>query len=266
MRESVTEPDDDHLPRCPVCRFRLLPGPLYLCPDCADHLGTDLAEIARLADRLDARPSATPLEGRGPPGFRSRPPGRLEIWVARDRRSKPHPVVEEWYGRDRDDVADALPSHEEDHPVRGVWWTLSGWAGLITETRGFAYRPPSTIGDLCRWLTNQADYVSRWPDDGPALATDVRALRNSLRSLTGDPNPRPAAWCIRLVTPDGDDGPPVTCGAPIFLPRGQTEIDHTQPIKLRCGRPVAAHTYSGLELLNLKLANDGVEVPHGGDE
>lgn len=253
----MTGPDDDPIPRCPVCRFRELSGPLYMCLHCVDHLGTDLAEIARLAVKLDARPMVAALDSRGPPGFRSRPPGRVDIWVATDPRSKPYPVVDEWFGRDRDGVDDGQPSHEDDRPIRGVHFTLSGWAALIAESRGFAYAPPADVGGLCSWLSGQSDYISRWPDDGPALAVDLRAQRNQLRSLTGDPNPRPAAWCIRLV-PAGDDrggDRQRTCGEPIFLPRGQTEIDHRAPIRLHCGAE-PSHVYSGLELLNLKLAND----------
>jgi hypothetical protein len=130
---------------------------------------------------------------------------------------------------------------------------LSSWAGLIAESRGFTAALPTTVDDLCTWLSHQSDYIARWPDDGPTLAVDIRAQRNQLRSLTGDPNPKPAAWCIRLV-PMADDRQG-TCGAPIFLPRGQTEIDHTQPLKLRCGGD-PAHVFSGMELLHLKLAND----------
>jgi hypothetical protein len=244
---------DDHVPRCPVCRYRPLPGPTYLCLACLDHLGADLLEIAKLAARLDARPSVCAMESRGPPGFRSRPPGRVDVWVARDPRSKPYPVVEEWFGRDRDEVDDLLPSHEDDRPIRGVVYTLSSWAALIAESRGFTTALPTSVDDLCTWLSRQSDYIGRWPDDGPTLAVDIRAQRNQLRSLTGDPNPKPAAWCIRLVAAAG--GEPVTCGAPIFLPRGQTEIDHTQPLKLRCGGD-APHVFSGMELLHLKLAND----------
>jgi hypothetical protein len=253
----VTTPEDDHVPRCPVCEFRELTGPLYLCPHCLDHLGSDLAEIAKLAARLDARPCAVGIDGRGPPGFRSRPPGRVEVWVARDHRSKPYPIVDQWWGRDRDGVDDDAPSHEDERPIRGVMFTLASWAALIAETRGFTHPPPVGLDDLCRWLTNQSDYVSRWPLDGPALAIDLRMQRNQLRSLTGDPNPRPAAWCIRLV--DGPDGQ-TPCQAPIFLPRGQSEIDHTVPIKLTCGGD-PAHTYDGLDLLRLKLANDQGVVP-----
>jgi hypothetical protein len=249
----VTGPEDG-IPRCPVCRYRELSGPLYLCAACLEHLGADLAEVVKLAGRLDARPAVASLDGRGPPGFRSKPPGRVDVWVARDERSKPHAVVDEWWGRDRDGVEDDLPSHEDDRPIRGVWWTLSSWAGLLHESRGFTHPLPGSVPELAAWIDRQSDYVSRWPDDGPELVRDVRALRNQLRSLTGDPNPRPAAWCIRMVPVT--DGPPTTCGAPIFLPRGQTEIDHTQPLRLHCGAP-DPHTYSGLDLLKLKLSNEG---------
>lgn len=252
---AAVDPEDAATPRCPVCRHRELTGPTYLCSPCVDHLGDDLDEIVTLATRLDARPGMSGGEGRGAPGFRSKPPGRVDVWVARDRRSKPHAVVEEWYGRDRDGITDPLPSHEDDRPVRGVWWTLSSWAALIAESRGFEHPPPDDVAELAGWLWAQADYISRWPDDGAALLVDIRALRNQLRSLTGDPNPKPAAWCIRLVDSPVNEGERYTCGAPIFLPRGQTEIDHTQPVRLRCtGDP--QHTYSGHELLNLKLAND----------
>jgi hypothetical protein len=47
----------------------------------------------------------------------------------RDRRSKPYPVVEDCLGRDRDDVTDTLPFHEEDratfhgHRFSSMMWS-----------------------------------------------------------------------------------------------------------------------------------------------
>lgn len=221
---------------CPVDRWRVLSGPTYMCPDCRDHLAADLTEVGVRYLRLDARPGAEGGEHRGRPGFASRTPGRDDVWVARDERSLPYKIA------DDDDA-------ESERPVRSVARTLSSWAALIAETRD-EHPPLLGVVDLVGWLRYRVEYIARWPDDGPELALDIRALRNQLRSLTGEPNPKPAAYCIRFEGAAGDER---ECRAAIFLPVGETDV--ASMTALWCTGEVR-HRYSGGDLLRLKLAND----------
>ncbi|HYH63360.1 MAG TPA: hypothetical protein VD866_01540 [Urbifossiella sp.] len=218
-------------------RWRVLSGPMYICPDCRDHLVDDLTEVARRYPLLDARYGVDP-EARGGPGFGSRAPGRVDVWTARDERSLPYRLVEDYV--------------ESDTPIRSVARTLATWADLIVETRGEETAPPRTVFELTRWLVRRIEYIARWPDDGPELARDIRQLRNQLRSLTGEPNPKPAAYCIRFEP--GPDGTPTECGAAIFGP--PPTVDRTSAVSLWCtGDP--RHRYTGTEILRLIIANEG---------
>ena len=213
----------------------MLTGPTYICEQCRDRLVDDLREIAQRYPLLDARYGIDP-EARSGPGFGTRPPGRVDVWTARDERSLPYRIAEDWV--------------ESDRPVRSVARTLATWAGLIAETRGEDTGPPRDVPRLVGWLVRRVEYIARWPDDGPELAIDVRVLRNQLRSLTGEPNPKPAAWCIRFEP--GPDGAPRECGAAIFIPPA---TDLTSAVALWCtGTP--RHRYSGTDLLRLKIANE----------
>lgn len=211
---------------------------MYFCPDCRDHLVDDLTEIERRYPLLDARYGIDPDTATGGAGFGTRPPGRVDIWVARDERSLPYRIADDYV--------------ESDAPVRSVGRTLASWAELIAETRGEDTAPPRGVDELTRWLIRRIEYIARWPDDGPELALDVRRLRNQLRSLTGEPNPKPAAYCIRFEP--GPDGAPVECGAAIFAPAGTA--DRTSAVTLRCTGPTQ-HRYTGTDILRLIIANEG---------
>ena len=214
----------------------MLSGPTYFCPECRDHLTADLREIARRYPMLDAAYGIDP-DAVGGGGFGTRPPGRVDIMVARDERSLPYRIADDYL--------------ESEAPIRSVARTLETWAGLIAETRGEETEPPKTVAELADWLARRVEYIARWPEDGPALALDMRRLRNQLRSQCGEPNPKPSAFCIRFE-PDAD-GKPVECGAAIFMPPGTG--DRTSPVALWCTGPVQ-HRYTGTDIIRLTLANE----------
>lgn len=219
----------------------MLSGPTYFCPYCRDHLTADLREVGRRFPLLDARYGIDPDTASLGGGFGTRPPGRVDVWVARDGRSLPYRIADDYV--------------ESDAPIRSVVRTLETWAELIVETRGEDTGPPRTVDELVEWLCRRIEYIARWPEEGPALALDVRRLRNQLRSQTGEPNPRPAAYCIRFEP--GPDGVPTECGAAIFMPAA---TDRTSAVALWCtGDP--QHRYTGTDILRLTLANEAEPSP-----
>ena len=85
------------------------------------------------------------------------------------------------------------------------------------------------------WITKQ-DWVGE-------LETELREVRDQLRSETGEPNPKPIGYCINTL----DEGEHTReCQAPLFAPREGTALRCHH-----CGRE-----YDGLDLVKLELAQE----------
>lgn len=81
--------------------------------------------------------------------------------------------------------------------------------------------PPAGLAADCRWLAMELEWIAaRYPAAGD-LAREVRELEAELRSLVGDPPPRPQrlGTCVAIV--DDED---TVCGAVISRMPGETVL------------------------------------------
>ncbi|CAL9301109.1 hypothetical protein [Streptomyces sp. SudanB91_2054] len=103
-------------------------------------------------------------------------------------------------------AAEVLRSRRED--VRRIRWPHRGAP------------PPGGLAEDCRWLAQELDWiVAQYPAAGD-LAREVAELNSAVRSVVGDPEPRPQRLgsCVALV------GEGVVCGAVISRMPGETEL------------------------------------------
>jgi hypothetical protein len=195
---------------------------------CKTHIWDLHQTIAERAPQLDIRPGKSSRDDGGrPPGFESTPPINLHIRAQLDPESKPFPLGP-------DDV---------DRPPLSVDRTLGYWWALAIKARG-------DLGDL-DWLVHQP-----WVEN---YVRDLRTLAAQLRAATGDPPPKPVARCLRVL--GLGDRELLYCGEDLFMPptepRGDDEpIRPNEMPEIRCPNPRCGHTYTGVELLRLKLANE----------
>ena len=80
--------------------------------------------------------------------------------------------------------------------------------------------PPAHLDADCRWLAQELGWiVAQYPAAGD-LAREVAELNSAVRSIVGDPEPRPQriGYCIALV------GEGVVCGAVISRMPGETQL------------------------------------------
>ncbi|NYV72962.1 hypothetical protein [Streptomyces sp. UH6] len=80
--------------------------------------------------------------------------------------------------------------------------------------------PPADLDTDCRWLAQELDWiVAQYPACGD-LAREVAELNSAVRSVVGDPEPRPQrlGLCIALVDDDA------VCGAVISRLPGETQL------------------------------------------
>lgn len=227
--------DDDDQGGCGGCGTHLEPG-WHLCDKCSQHLGDDLLECASRYDRVTAVPSYQPSaynrETRpAKPG--SRPPLNMGAAEMRDDRS-------------------------------GAVDKLDQWAWRICVERGYETSPEKTVDAAVEFLNRHDDWIARWWRAGEVVET-VRKLRNHLRALTGEPNPKPIGYCFRQVTRTDQTARdeyeaagfhPDECNAAIFLPDRGAGDEYTAVV--RCTGP-DHHEFGGLDLARLKLVMDATK-------
>ena len=172
------------------------------CTTCYDALRATLSDVRDRYLLLDASPGVGSTEGRGAPGFGSRPPANPHIIVMTDWRSKScevsHDAIayvydpdtgeaidkrEVWYG------ADGRPHSEQERPVRSVPGTLASLAHLVAEERGITPPPTRLVTVLVRWLDGQMDWITR-QELVADFFRDLRDLQAQLRPVTGDKRQR----------------------------------------------------------------------------
>lgn len=227
----MSDEEEQHDSGCASCGRHVEPA-WHLCERCSSSLADSLLEIASRYARVTAVPSSSP--GRydqtrsAKPG--SRPPLSMAAAEIRDDRS-------------------------------GAVDKLDQWAWRICVERGYETSPDKTVDGAVEFLNRHDDWIARWPRAGELCAT-VRKLRNHLRALTGEPNPKPIGYCFRNVDRTDQNErdrleaagfDPDECSGAIFLPdRG--EGDEYTPV-VRCNGH-ERHEYGGLDLARLKVHID----------
>jgi hypothetical protein len=183
---------------CPEARAKIArPGGLTDW-GCLDRLDGALGEIVQRYARLSARTGGAHDFVRRAPGFHSRPPLDIHRAALRDPRTAPVQLG-------------------EPHAPLNLFISWATW--IRTQRRQKptpAYR--SEDNDLAvldfewRYLSNALDWATRqeWI---PTFSDQVKACLSQMRSVTGEPNPRPVGSC--------------RCGHPLFPP--------TEGRDIRCG-------------------------------
>lgn len=172
-----------------------------ICDRCHDRLVDSLAEISQRFLLLDPRPGGGQSDGRGSPGFGSKPPASLSVLVLRDSRSSQTARV--WVG------GDGRVHREDESPGMSVRATLETWAVDVCELRGYEVRARH-VHDMCSWLTSQLDWFAR-QESVVEFERDVSTLVRQLRPMTGD-----RRYPIGRCTQEFDDES--VCGARLFAP------------------------------------------------
>jgi hypothetical protein len=185
----------------------------WACESCVRTMQRQLREIETYAAILTI--SVTPRRGHGQrraPGYASRSPGRDDVIVALDYRSR--------VGGDGPD--------DDAHPTRSVLGTLHDLSRWVREEQdiGEPLREP-TIASEVGYLLGAAEWCARqqWVDE---FAADIRDLHGQCRHQAGDHPGHPIGECPNLLS-TGE------CRAPLFLPqKGDT---------IRCPNPRCERTW-----------------------
>lgn len=197
--------------------------------------------------------------GRRPPGFGSRPPASVHVMAMRDHRSNfmwTADTTTHYVWATDDDGNGAYVDktvawkgsdgkwYRDDTPSVSVAHMLTSWGCLVAEERTVT-PPGGAIADLCEFLDRHLDWIARqpWVDD---LHADLRRLVGQLHTATGNPRPKPVAWCIQTLD-DGSD-----CDTPIFMPPPKpNSLDVPRLHCSGCGRD-----YTGPAIAWLKIQNE----------
>lgn len=182
-----------------------------ICDGCYNRIESALTEINERYFLLDPAPGGGASDGRGAPGFGSRPPANLSALVMRDHRSSQTARV--WFGQD------GRVHREDEAPGMSAWSTLATWSTEVCELRGFELRD-RTVAELCYWLGTQLDWLGR-QESIAEFERDVTRLVRQLRPMTGD-----RRYPIGRCTQEFDDES--MCGARLYAPESGDTIS--------CGR------------------------------
>ena len=192
------------------------------------------ASVPVLFALLDPRPGRAG-GGRGAPGFASTLP--LSAPVV-DLRARTGHLLDTWA-----EVVTAERKVTKPRPPRRPRDTDR--IGPMTQYEHEQATMPDlidgTVPVLAGFLRRHLDWTSRqaWIDE---LYGDLRDLRARLRTVTGDPPPRPIGRCPNLVDQVDGDGPEV-CAAPLLVAPYSDAV--------RC--PSCARTWERAEWLRLGL-------------
>lgn len=149
-----------------------------ICDGCFHRLEATLTEINERYFLLDASPGGGQSDGRGSPGFGSKPPCNLSVLVIRDHRSSQ--VAKAWVGRD------GRVHREDESPGMSAWGVLSTWVTDVCELRRFELQGRTQyVHNMCRWLITQLDWIAR-QESVAEFFEDVTRLVRQLRPMTGE--------------------------------------------------------------------------------
>lgn len=194
------------------------------CTRCCDRLRDTLTEIKTRYWQLCSITSLLPTvtdDGRKARGYASRSPARDQVIAMLDPRT-------------------TATEPGDPHSVLAI---LASWAELVREeTHQSRPSEPATVESEAAVLDAWMDWITR-QDWVVELDTELRQVRDQLRSETGEPNPKPVGHCINTL----DEGETTReCRAPLFAPKEGTAIRCHH-----CGRE-----YDGLDLVKLELAQE----------
>lgn len=162
---------------CQLCvegRERVARSGGMTCWNCHDRLDEQLGEIVQRYARLTAAPHRSGDFGRRAPGYHSRPPLDIAAATLRDPRTAP------------------LELGDPHAPIN----LFVSWAMWIRAQRRQNPRIAYPLDDLLvldiewRYLTASLDWITRQPWV-IELAEQVKACLSQMRSVLGEPNPRP---------------------------------------------------------------------------
>lgn len=179
------------------------------CSGCLNRLRSAVAEVRTGYYRLDAGLSGTADRGsRGAPGFHSVPPANLSVVTMRDPRSLPYETPHDLTQYLWDPLADLTLEPGQYGPPAGAYvekrevWvgsdgrthteqsraplsvpgTLAGICASIAEMREVAGPLSRSVGELCRWLDNHLDWLTR-QDWVAEVATEIHRLAAQIRGV-----------------------------------------------------------------------------------
>lgn len=263
-----------------------------LCTAHFDRLADMLREIEDEAAMLSAVPSMAIRTGSGGGSLASeRAPARLDVLAFRDPQTRrwtrsvtaKHPLPApkafgpwclfcehescvDWRAGRRRDL------HDDEHDagserLLSILGVLNGWARIVREERDLAPPERVTITGERHTLTRHLDWLSAQPYIDEAYA-DIRTLVESLKSLNGTVDEKPAGTCF-LFTEDGG-----VCGGRIWRKAEERTVWRAlrdrcvrdpRPIELRDGPAHCercGHEWDGADLdrLNLILEQQKAEL------
>ncbi len=209
---------------CEVCEH---PRPDRHKTKCTKGIEQLFATIDERAPMLSLTPQALGLGEGGAKEFESKPPINLTARAHQDPASSP------WrYGPD-----------DVDRPTLSVTGTLDYWSTVAARVGGHH----RDLG----WVVHQP-----WVGD---MVRDLRTLARQLKAATGDPEPSPIGHCLAVRGMHPVKHELIYCGEELFMPDTEPRGDD-EPVKdlpaIRCPEPTCGRTYTGAELIRLKLAED----------
>jgi hypothetical protein len=167
------------------------------CSTCYQRLVDVLVSIRQLWPRLDPSPGSGVGDGRGSPGFGSKPPANLHVITMTDTRTPGDAQM--WRG------ADGRVHAESENPVLSVPGTLYTLAWFLAELRDIA-EPPTDVIELTYWLSRHLDWITRRAEV-VAFHETLRQLDRQLSLAVDGPPDRPE-WLLRCPT----------CRTPLWRP------------------------------------------------
>lgn len=213
--------------KCCICRRDTH---RHACDTCLTTTRRRLRETELYAAWLTLPDLLTPIRsnnGRGAPGYASRPPIRLDAVAMSDPRSRlnPPPVDEDRGIGHPDDTDTTWP----------ILDTLNQLANDVRAQLQHPNPPAVTLAGEVGYLLSQLDRCAYepWIAD---LADHIRTLHAQARAVAHDQPPGPLGTCLV-----------VGCGGQVYPPPPRRDTTRCSS----CGRP-----YTGLDLVRLRTQED----------